>query len=235
MTLTLAPDEEASLLAAPLFCEIDRATLLDVLDQALPVNHADGGLLFSQGDAADRFFLVLRGRVNLFALTETGDQSIIEVIEQGHTFAEGAIFASGRFPLNAEMAPGTRLLEIPAAPFLRRVAERKGLAAKLLASLSRWQRRLMNEVADLKGRTPVQRLGLFLLALASKSRDEAGNWTPGAEVRLPLTKSELASRIGITPESLSRAMARLRNLGVSTRGRDFVLSDPEALSRFCGD
>jgi CRP-like cAMP-binding protein len=227
MTAILTPADEAIVLAAPLFAEIDRCSILDLIGAAAVVSHPDGHLLFSQGDPADRFFLVLAGRVNLFALTETGDHSIIEVIDAGHTFAEAAIFGTGRFPLNAEAAPGTRMLEIPAQPFLRRLAERHGLAAKLLASLARWQRRLLNEIADLKGRTPVQRLGLFLLALAQPSGD-------AQEVHLPLTKGELASRIGITPESLSRAMARLRLLGVTTHGRDFVISDPAALRRYCG-
>ncbi len=228
MTLTLEAADEAVVLAAPLFAAIARESVFALLNAAFVTEHPDGGLLFSRGDAADRFFLVLAGRVNLFALTESGDHSIIEVIDQGHTFAEGAIFASGRFPLNAEMTAGTRLLEMPAQPFLRRLAEERGLAAQLVASLARWDRRLMGEIADLKSRSPVQRLGSYLLALVE----------PGAEgrvaVNLPLTKSELASRIGITPESLSRAMGRLRPLGVSSQGREFLVEDAARLRGFCG-
>lgn len=229
MTLLLDPADEAVVAATPLFAAIDRASTLWLVDGALVTNHPDGGLLFSRGDKADRFFVVLAGRVDLFALTEGGDQSIIEVIDKGHSFAEGAIFAGGFYPLNAELAPGARLVEIPAHSFLKRLAERKELAASLLASLARWQRRLMGEIADLKGRSPAQRLGLFLLAAA-----EPKDGTAGAEGSLPLTKSQLASRIGITPESLSWAMNRLRPLGVSTRVRRIVIADVAALRKFCG-
>lgn len=228
MTLALSPGDEALVLGAPMFVEIDRESLLNLLDAATVTNHAEGGLLFSHGDPADRFFLVLAGRINLFALTETGDQSIIEVVDKGNTFAEAAIFASARFPLNAQMAPGTRLLEIPAQTFIRRLSEEPELVAQLLASLARWQRRLIGEIADLKSRSPVQRLGLCLLALAESTGGS------GAKVNLPLTKSELASRIGITPESLSRAMGRLRPLGVSTHGREFIIADTAVLRQFCG-
>lgn len=224
MSQLLAAADEAVVLASPLFTEMDRDSALWLLEGASVTTMPDGGLLFSQGDPADRFFVVLAGRVNLFALTETGEQSIIEVIDEGHSFAEGAIFASSRFPLNGEVIAGTRLLVIPAAAFLKRLAERKGLTAALLASLARWQRRLMSEIADLKGRSPVQRLGSFLLALAE---GQAG------EVRLPLTKSELASRIGVTPESLSRAFSRLKPVGVTSRGRTFAIADRDALRRFC--
>ncbi len=228
MTPSLSAAEEAIVLSAPLFAAIDCRSVFGLLDAAFVTEHPEGGLLFSRGDAADRFFLVLAGRVNLFALTESGDHSIIEVIDQGHTFAEGAIFASRRFPLNGEAAAGTRLLEIPAQPFLKRLAEDHGLAAKLVASLARWERRLMGEIADLKSRSPVQRLGSYLLALVEP--DAVGR----AVVVLPLTKSELASRIGITPESLSRAMGRLRPLGVSSQGRELTIENVPELRRFCG-
>jgi CRP-like cAMP-binding protein len=230
MSLILDAADGALVAAVPLFAEIDPDALLWLLEAAAITTHPDGGLLFSRGDPADRFFIVLSGRVNLYALTENGDQSIIEVIESGHSFAEGAIFANARFPLNGDVAAGTRLLQIPAAAFLKRLAERPGLSANLLASLARWQRRLMGEIADLKGRSPVQRLGSFLLALAEPAADGGS----AAKALLPLTKSELASRIGITPESLSRAVNRLKPFGVTTHGRNFLIADLAALRRFCG-
>lgn len=211
----------------PLFGDIDDATLAELLDGAYARAYPDGGLLFSRGDAAERFFIVLEGRVNLFALTEKGDQSIIEVIDAGQSFAEGAIFAGAVYPLNAEVAAGSRLLEVPAQPFLRRLGERQGLAAQLLASLARWERRLIHEIADLKSLSPVQRLGAYLLALTT------GEGQGAAQLQLPLTKSELASRLGITPESLSRALKRLATVGVTTRGRTVVIADIPALRRFC--
>jgi CRP-like cAMP-binding protein len=215
-------------ISAPLFAEIDAETVFWLLRGASLRSFPEGGQLFAKGDPADRFFVVLSGRVTLFALTENGDQSIIEVIEKGESFAEGAIFANALYPLHADLLPGTRLLEIPAAGFLRRLSERSGLAAKLLASLARWQRRLMAEIAELKGRSPVQRLASYLLALSVPAGDGSATAT------LQLTKSELASRIGITPESLSRAANRLKPVGVTSRGKVFHIADLEALRRSCG-
>jgi len=231
MTLSLPAAEEEMVHNAPIFSDIGADDVQALLETAYVSNHAEGELLFSRGDPADRFFLVLSGRVNLFALTEGGDQSILEVIEKGQSFAEAAIFASQRFPINAECQPGTRLLEIPAQPFLARLAERRGLSAKLLGSLARWQRRMLAEIAELKGRSPVQRLGLFLLAQLRAAEMDENN---SAALTLPVTKVQLASRIGITPESLSRALARLRPLGVSSSGRDFTIADPRKLRQFCG-
>ena len=224
--LVLTDEDRQVVARTPLFSGIEPGQLDTLIAAATLASFPEARLLFSQGDPADRFFVVLAGRVDLFALTEGGDQTIIEVFDAGWSFAEAAIFSSARFPLNGEAAAGTRLLRIPAAPFLARLSRHPQLAFKMLAALSRWQRHLVKEIGEIKSRSPVQRLGLFILQLAESEHGTA-------QVRLPLTKAVLASRIGIAPESLSRAMARLRPLGVATHGRDIVIADMDALRRFC--
>lgn len=209
---------------APLFAALGSADLSALLEQAQTSAYGETGLLFSQGDTADRFFVVLAGRVNLFALTETGDQSVIEVFDAVATFAEAAMFSSGKFPLNCEVVAGSRLVHVPAGPFLRRLSENRQLAFHLMSGLSRWQTRLIHEITELKSKSPGQRLASFLLALAQKNQG-------ATQVRLPITKAVLASRIGIAPESLSRALGRLKAVGVESYGREVVLTDLDALRR----
>jgi len=220
----LSLSDLALVATAPLFSDVSAADLALLTEAAQTVAYAEHGLLFSEGDAADRFFIILAGRVNLFALTEAGDQSIIETFDAVNTFAEAAIFSSARFPLNCEVAAGSRLVHIPAAGFLRRLAENRHLAMLLLGGLARWQMRLIREITSLKNTSPAQRLASFLVALAPVGEG-------GAQVRLPLAKGVLASRIGIAPESLSRALARLKAVGVESRGREVVITDLEALRR----
>jgi len=224
----LSAADFALVAAAPLFSDVAEADLVPLMEGAQAVAYPEAGLLFSQGDAADRFFVVLAGRVNLFALTETGDQSVIEVFDAVNTFAEAAIFSSAKFPLNCEVVAGTRLVHVPAQPFLRRLSENHRLGMLMLAGLGRWQMRLIREITDLKNKSPAQRLATFLLALARGVERQGGE---GTSVRLPLSKGMLASRIGIAPESLSRALARLKASGVESRGRAVVLTDLEALRR----
>lgn len=207
-----------------MFAALKPQELSFLLENAQAVSYAETQLLFSQGDDADHFFVVLDGRVNIFALTETGDQSIIEVFDGVSTFAEAAIFSSGKYPLNCEVLAGSRLVHIPSAPFLKRLGDNLRLGFHLLSGLSRWQMRMIHEIAELKGKSPGQRLASFLLALARDAGD-------GVQVRLPITKAALASRIGIAPESLSRALARLKEVGVESHGREVVLTDLAALRR----
>ncbi|MEO5374503.1 MAG: cyclic nucleotide-binding domain-containing protein [Alphaproteobacteria bacterium] len=183
-------------------------------------------LLFVQGDVADRFYLVLDGRVKLVKTTEAGGEGIVEVFSGGESFGEAAMFSSRRFPVGAEMLVEGRLIQVPAEPFMAELARAPDLAFKLLATLSRHHRRLLRQIGELKLKSPVQRLGSYLLSLTSATEGRA-------VVQLPIDKGVMAGRVGITPESLSRALIRLRDSGVYCRGREVIIEDVEGLRAFC--
>ena len=48
---------------------------------------------------------------------------------------------------------------------------------------------------------------------------------------LPYDKAVLAGALGMAPEALSRAFPALRAQGVEVRGREILVSDPDALRR----
>jgi len=224
----IAAADAAVCATAPLFAGLAPDAFALLLDGAHVEEYPAVAPLFAAGDPADRFFVVLAGRVTLFVLTEAGEQSVIEWFEPVCSFAEAAMLSLGIFPLHCEVAAGSRLVHIPAAPLLRRLEQRPDLAFTLLSGLARWRTRLTDEIVTLKSRSPTQRLAGFLLGLIPAGA-EAGR------IRLPLSKTVLASRIGIAPESLSRALVRLRAHGVEARGREIILSDPAALRRFCAE
>ena len=146
-------------------------------------------LLFSAADPADRFFVVVAGAVKLSVVDADGNETIIEIIGASNSFAEAAMFGSGRFPVNAEAMAGARLITIEASSFLRKLDENRQLGLDMLAALGRWQLRLMTELRQLKAHTPAQRLGWYLLRLAGAS-------TGAAQIKLPYRKSIIAGRIG---------------------------------------
>ncbi len=199
----------------------------DLLDGAVVQSYSEYTSLFLAGDPADRFYVVVEGAVRLFALLEDGSETIIEIVGAGTSFAEAAIFASGQFPVNADAMPGARLVRIDAATFLRKLSENRLLALKMLASMGRWQLRLMGELWQLKAQSPAQRLACYIVNLTPEE-------TGPATVKLPYPKSLIASRIGVAPESLSRALSRLAEIGVENRGDKMLIENVERLRRFCG-
>jgi CRP/FNR family transcriptional activator FtrB len=52
------------------------------------------------------------------------------------------------------------------------------------------------------------------------------------EIHLPEERQLIAQKLGMTPESLSRAFADLKRLGVTGRGRQVVVADAASLERY---
>jgi CRP-like cAMP-binding protein len=226
MIARLLSEDVDCLLRLPLLAELRPDEVQALTAEAAVTTYADDTLLFSAGDPADRFFAVVAGYVRLFALNNDGHETTIEVIGAGSSFAEAAIFATGRYPVNAEVAAGSRLVSVRDAVLMRLLRDDPDLALRMLGCLHRWQLRLMQELLQLKAQTPGRRLAWYLLDLLDQ--------TPGAtSVALPHRKGVIAARIGITPESLSRALARLGRLGVESVGNVIKIPDPDALRRFC--
>lgn len=211
-----------------LFGELPLPIVRSLLREATLTSYVPAELIFSRGDPANRFFVVLEGRVKLFVVNTNGQESVIDLVATGATFAEAAMFGPGRMPVNAEAMMHTRLLVIPADALMSRIIDDAEVSLLMLSSLARRQRQLIDQVLDLKVHSPGKRLASMLLDLTTSD--------DGAEaIRLPMSKAALAGQLGITPESMSRALSRLSRFGVSCHGPDITIADIAKLRRYCAN
>lgn len=225
----LSAAEFALVRRLPIFTGLDEARIRRLLDQAVVRPFGRNAVLFVQDEPATRFYVILDGWVRLYRQTSEGQESTIAVYARGDSFAEAAILQSGVFPVTAVVVDDARLLVIEAEPFLRHLQADPKLCLNMMASMFNHLRRLVQQVEQLTVRSSTERLADFLLKLAPAGK--AGE----AVVRLPLDKAMIAARLGMQPETLSRALARLRPLGIETRGSRVTIRDIESLRRFVTD
>ncbi len=95
----------------------------------------------------------------------------------------------------------------------------------MLASTSYHLKALVEQIEQIKILSAPQRLADFLIRLSSVREGPA-------EIELPYEKSLIASRLGMKPESLSRALAKLRPLGVSVDRERVSIVDMRLLLQF---
>jgi CRP-like cAMP-binding protein len=220
-------DRDLAVIArVPLFAGLEASSLADLLGEALVRRFARHALLFIEGEPAGQFYVVLDGWVRLYRQTTDGRESMIALLARGESFAEAVMFLGGRFPVNAAVVDDARLLVIPAKSFRRALRKDNELCFKMMASMAMHLRRLVGQVEQLTVRSSSERVAQFLLRLA---RDGAES----AIVHLPYDKGLIAARLGMQPETLSRALAKLRPLGVETHGSRVTIRDIGALRRHC--
>jgi CRP-like cAMP-binding protein len=222
----LAPRDAELLRNLPLFQQLPEPVLASLLATATIRSVERGTDLFVQGDPADRFFVVLEGWVKLYRVNRDGAEAVVTIMNAGESFAEAAMFAQGSFPVCAQAVTDLRLVAITTQAFARCVQADVGTAFAMLGSLSMRLRTLVQQVEQLHIQSAPQRVGGFLLKLCPAG---CGN----ASFMLPVEKSLVARRLGIQPETFSRALAKLRPIGVEVQGAVVSVSDIDALREFC--
>ena len=223
---TLSASELRTIKRAPLLMNLPDGVLDQLLEQSHVVDYPQNKLLFLRGDPADHIYLLLDGWLKIFRDTADGEQTVIGILKPGETVAEAAIFLGRDYPASAEVVSQARLLEIPSDAFLNLIREDGEVGIRMLGTLSQRLRSLVLHIEQIQARSTPQRLGEFLLGLCS---EKEGSVT----IDLPYDKSLVAARLGMKPESLSRALAKLRLYGVTTNGHKIELSDIVKLREFC--
>jgi len=222
----LAPHDADLLRNLPLFQQLAEPVLSSLLTTATVRNVERGTDLFVQGDPADQFFIVLEGWVKLYRINRDGAEAVVTMVNAGESFAEAAMFAQSSFPVCAQAVTDLRVLSITSQAFARCVQADVRTAFAMLGSLSMRLRTLVQQIEQLHVQSAPQRVGGFLLKLCPAGQ---GN----ASFMLPLEKSLVARRLGIQPETFSRALAKLRPVGVEVQGAVVSISNIDALREFC--
>jgi CRP-like cAMP-binding protein len=222
----LAPHDADIVRKLPLFQQLPEPVLASLLATSTIRTVERGTDLFVQGDPADRFFVVLEGWVKLYRINRDGAEAVVTMVNEGESFAEAAMFAQGSFPVCAQAVTDVRLVAITAQAFARCVQADVGMAFAMLGSLSMRLRTLVQQIEQLQVQSAPQRVGGFLLKMCPAGKGSA-------TFMLPVEKSLVARRLGIQPETFSRALGKLRSVGVEVQGAVVSVSDIDALREFC--
>ena len=189
------------------------------------LHFAKGEWLCRWGDACTGVYLLERGAVKLAYNAPCGRQKVLALVRAGESFGETALFFGQRWLVSARALADTRVLHVARRRLVEALAEDAGLARQMLAKLSQQRARLRGEVAGLGARSGTERLVAYLLA---DTAEEA----PGPLELVLARKADVASRLGMSPEHLSRVLGKLASAGlIEVRGRRVRVHDPARLAR----
>ncbi len=188
---------------------------------------ARGTSLAREGEAATEFGLLVSGRARVFYLGADGRQITFETVDAGEPLAAVAALAGSRYPANIDAATPVTYACVPSEALFDLLAAEPQVARTLIADLANRVVNFTAVVSSLALDVP-SRVARYVFQRALQS----GTPTPmGLETNLGMKKGELAMSLGTTPESLSRAFAKLKDDGIMTvHGQSVVITDVRALA-----
>lgn len=187
-----------------------------------------GHILFLALDKADKFYIVVKGWVKLFRETLDGAQAVVDILPEGHIFGESSIFENDIYPYSAEAAEPIKFIEMPLGELKREIESNPKMALSMLSSMARYRKQQDQEIEHRTLQIAPQRIGCFLLRLADQHQKEGP-----ITINLPYDKLLMASRLGMQPETFSRALSKLRDAtGIRVKGATIELDSLDQLTDY---
>ncbi len=211
-----------------LFSALSEDELARIAATARAYRLAGGERLFDLGEPARQFFYLRDGLLKLYRLSPEGVEKVIWFVRPHETFAEAIMFmerVSG-YPVSAEALAPSEVLGFDSATMVTLMRGSIDTCFRMMAAMSRRLRQQVEEIDRLTLHNATFRLATFLLQQIPKGVVES------PELVLTLPKHELASRLGVQPETFSRILARLARDGlIRTERHSIVLLDIDGLRR----
>ena len=204
----------------PLFAGLGEKDLQKIKVLSSPRHFRKKEVLFSDGEEAKGFYVILSGKVKLYKISPAGKEQILHVVSAPDAFAEAALFLEGTYPAFAEALSDSHILFFPKRDFIQLIEKNPQLSINMIVSLSQYLKRFASLIEELSLKEVSSRIAKYLLDLSLKSSKEGKN---SKEIELDLSKIQLASKLGTISETLSRTFAKMKARGMIDVKRNKIL------------
>jgi CRP/FNR family transcriptional regulator, cyclic AMP receptor protein len=207
------------------FCDLPREALIELDRIKHERTFSPGERLFNEGSPADELMIVCEGGTALTLSSSTGKPLILGVSGSGEVLGLSSLISSRQHELSAEAVRKTRVARISRSEFLKLLERFPPAAINAGAELSRQVSRAYDKIRLLGGGLSVlQRVTAWLVHMQEKHFRGEG------VLEIGLTHEQIAQLLGISRESVTRALSELRRRGVLHMDRaHFCIRDPEYL------
>ncbi|MEY2919922.1 MAG: hypothetical protein RL261_1227 [Pseudomonadota bacterium] len=215
MTENESPSALAGIRAHHLLAGLSPPQLQRMMSTAQVIVAESGQLLFDRGQPAKHFYVVIDGQVNLVLYSKAGEEKIVDILGPGQSFAEAVMFMAGPlYPVSAVAAGTSRIARFSSSEYISMLRESPETCLRMLGHLSQRLHMRIREIEYLTLESATHRL----VRMLESRLPDAGDG-PHA-IQLQESRQEIASRLSMKPETLSRILRTLADGGlIEVQGR----------------
>lgn len=207
----------------PMFRNLTPTQLNDIARWCQVRRLVKGEPVYCQGDTPRALYHLVEGQIKRVVTTPDGGEKVLEVLNPVQSFGEAELFAPRPYASHAEAVQPSVVLQIGKDAVLRMIAQDPQFSLQVLTLIAERQSAMERDVAARQVRSGSARVMDYLLDLAGDELSSSGD----TMLELRTSKQLIASRLDLTPESLSRAFRSLSDARlISVRGRRVTIHRP---------
>lgn len=192
----------------PIFNHLTPEQMDEIMEVVRTTSYKKGELIYRAGEASDALYIVNRGQVKMYRLAESGKEQLVRFLHPGDFTGELALFKQSVHEAYAEAAIDSEICQIRSDDLQDLLLQYPTISLKVLTEFSRRLETSEKQTASLATEKVERRIALFLMDCVS---EEKGN---EARIELPMSRKDLASYLGTTPETVSRKLTEFEEAGL---------------------
>ncbi len=195
----------------PLFSGLSEKQLDKINQISIKKSYLRGEVIFNPGEKGNHFFILKSGKIKIFK-TSKGKEQIIKVFDKPALFGEAASFTGKNFPAWAEAIEDSEVLIIPRERFLNLIKEDPEIGMNLLSVMAQRLIHLTNVIESLSLKNALSKVATYIL----RKSEETG------KAEIPFSTSMASMELGLTKETVSRMLGKLKELGIIEKTKNKV-------------
>lgn len=195
--------------------EASRCTLTTLLRTR---HYAAGEILFSEGDPSDQLFILRSGQVKMVHYSATGREQIVGLAAPGYMLGFHGLH-DAQHPYSGMALSDATVCVLKHRHLLKLLKEETEIAEQLIETLNTELEQSRNLLRAINQKTAAGKVAAFILSLVPRVPEIRRT------VPLLLSRLEIAEMLGLSEETVSRVMAKLRRGGLieAPRGEITIL------------
>ena len=205
---------ENPLKKVPIFSKLDKEELDIIFKNSQKKKYPPKFIVFNEGDMEDGLYVILKGKVKITLIDESGKEIALSIMKDGSFFGEMSLFDD--FPRSAtvETLDETEFLILKKKFFLKILEDNPLITRSILKEMSIRLREADEKIRNLAYMDVAGRLARVIMDLVKKE----GTIIESKNIAvLPMpSRQTLANLVGATRETVSRVLGSFQKRGIIT-------------------
>ncbi len=209
----------------PIFKQLSDDEKQTIMNRAINKTFKKGETIFTTFDSSANLWVVNRGKVKIVKISSDGKEQVMRILNQGEFLGELSLFSNEKMTSNAYAMENTEICIISGDEIKKTIRQNPEIAIKFLEVYAKRIKESEEMIEKIGVLDIEQRIAKTLLDELNQAKNN--------EIILPFSKTDFASIIGTTRETLSRKLAKFQEFGwIRLSGqRKIIILDKTGLKR----
>ncbi|MDQ0233481.1 Crp/Fnr family transcriptional regulator [Metabacillus malikii] len=192
----------------PIFNHLEPEQMTDMMKLVQSGTYKKGELLFHPEEKTEALYIVNKGKMKIYHLSEAGKEQLVRILGRGDFTGELALFQHSTQKNYAEAMVDTQVCFIHKSDLQNLLLKYPSISIKILEEFANRLEVSEKQTTRFTTEKVETRLAHFLTECIEEDNEE---------IELPISKKDIASYLGTTPETISRALKNFEEQGFIIR------------------